>query len=173
MTTPLVLNKKVCLIGRFGVGKTSLVERFVHNRFGEEYLTTVGVRVSQKLLPPLEKAPGQVVQYRLLIWDIAGVEKFDRMTATYLKGAAGVLAVADLTRPATVDILELLLQEFRERNADGGIVLLGNKNDLTYSESVTEILHAIGKQFQVPVLLTSAKTGNNVEQAFLKLAEQL
>ena len=97
------IKKKVCLLGSFAVGKTSLVERFVHNRFDEKYLTTIGVKISQKALPPIEsKRDRQMIQHTFLIWDIAGLEKFDSVEMSYFRGAAGALVVADLTRPETI-----------------------------------------------------------------------
>jgi len=79
------------------VGKTSLVERFVNDRFSEKYLTTVGLTVSQKMMPPVQQEPSdKTVQHMFLIWDIAGLEKFDSMVLNYFRGASGALAVGDV-----------------------------------------------------------------------------
>ncbi len=167
-----LINKKICLIGQFAVGKTSLVERFVYNRFGDHYLTTVGVKVSLKLLPPITRG-AEVRQYQLAIWDIAGIEALDAMTTTYFQGASGALVVGDLTRQATIEALPDLITRFREVNPDAALVILGNKQDLTYPEDAPARLETIAHQWDAPLLLTSAKTGFQVETAFLKLAEQL
>jgi small GTP-binding protein len=92
-------KRKICLLGPSAVGKTSIVERFVYSRFDDKYLTTLGVKVSQKLMPPLRRAgSGRYMQFTFLIWDIAGMEAFDATVKSYYRGAAGALAVADLTR---------------------------------------------------------------------------
>ena len=80
MEETFLIKKKICLLGAFAVGKTSLVERFVYDRFDEKYLTTIGEKISQKLLPPVQDTrSGQLCQHNVLIWDIAGLEKFDRV----------------------------------------------------------------------------------------------
>ncbi len=166
------IQKKICLIGQFAVGKTSLVERFVYNRFGDQYLTTVGVKVSLKLLPPITEGV-TVKQYQLVIWDIAGIDAMDAMTTTYFRGAAGALVVADLTRTATITALPELISSFRQVNPEAALVILGNKQDLTFSPETHQQLQSIARQWQAPVVLTSAKTGFQVEKAFMKLAELL
>ena len=84
--------KKVCLVGDFAVGKTSLVARFVNHTFSDRYLTTVGVSIKTKII---ERAP--VGKLKLIIWDIAGEDKFSRAAERYLHGAHGLLVVADGT----------------------------------------------------------------------------
>ena len=107
------IKKKICLLGSFAVGKTSLVERFVHDRFEDKYLTTVGVKISTKLMPPVESpGSGRFIQHTFLIWDIAGLEKFDRVALNYFRGGAGALAVADLTVPETIDRLHEFCEKF-------------------------------------------------------------
>lgn len=123
-----LLKKKICLLGAFAVGKTSLTDRFVYGRFEEKYLTSVGVKISQKLMPPVQ-APsgGRMVQHAFLIWDIAGLEKFDHVADNYFRGAAGALAVADLTRPETIDDLKRFATRFRFVNPEAKLILVGNK----------------------------------------------
>ncbi len=169
------LKKKICLLGSFGVGKTSLVERFVYNRFGEEYLSTLGVRVSQKRLPSIESSRGKgVVQYTFLIWDIAGMDKFDAVVENYFRGAAGALAVMDLTRPETAERLERICHRFLSVTENAKLLVLGNKLDLVHDEDDREAhpVH-LAKTFATDYLLTSARTGENVEKAFLTLAQKL
>jgi GTPase SAR1 family protein len=82
---------KICLLGTFGVGKTSLVQRFVNDRFSEKYLTTVGLTLSQKMMPPVRhEAADKSIQHMFLIWDIAGIEKYDSMVLNYFRGASGL-----------------------------------------------------------------------------------
>lgn len=175
MDKTTVIKKKVCLVGSFAVGKTSLVERFVHNRFDEKYLTTIGVKVSQKLLPPVkEAATGHAVQHVFLIWDIAGSEKFDHLSPNYFKGAAGAVAVADLTRPDTISDLHSLCQKFQQINSEAYLQIIGNKSDLFDDDSgVGSELLKVAKAYNSALTLTSAKTGENVENVFLSLSRRM
>lgn len=175
MKKSTLLKKKICLLGSFGVGKTSLIERFVHNRFEEKYLTTLGVRISQKILPPVKNSgDGLPKQYYLLIWDIAGLEKFDSVVKNYFRGAAGALAVADLTRPETFEGLLQNVNRFLKINPEAKIGVLGNKVDLLPTkESIPIHLKEIAQGLNTEALSASAKTGENVEAAFLSLAKML
>ena len=83
------LSMKVCLLGDFAVGKTSLVSRFVHNAFSDKYLSTIGVKVSRKTVAVV--GADEVVELTIMLWDLAGNEEFNQMRASYLRGAAGAL----------------------------------------------------------------------------------
>lgn len=162
-----IIQKKICLLGEFAVGKTSLVRQFVEGRFDDKYLSTIGVKVSRK---SLTRAYGTL---NLLLWDLAGSEEFKANTA-YLQGAAGAIVVCDLTRGETLSGLERYAQQVRAAGGTGPLVFLGNKADLTEQRSITEEdLQKAAEALGGPYLLTSAKTGANVEAAFLKLAELL
>jgi len=157
------------------VGKTSLVKQFVHNRFDDKYLTTIGVKISQKTLPPVQHpTSSRVVQYTFLIWDIAGMEKFDTIVMNYYRGASGALAVADLTRQETIPQLQNICDKFRLVSPDARILILGNKQDIFQQnhETIT-LLKKIVSNFSAEYLLTSAKTGEGVEEAFLELARKI
>ena len=170
-----VIKKKICLLGSFAVGKTSLVERFVYDRFDEKYLTTIGVKISQKILPPIhDHQSAQMIQHTFLIWDIAGLEKFDRMATNYFRGAAGALAVADLTRPNTIGDLHAFCDKFLTVNQDVPLVILGNKSDIFQEDQDTLVeLKKTATQYATDFRLTSAKTGEHVEHAFIKLSEKI
>ncbi|MBC6480984.1 MAG: GTP-binding protein [Hormoscilla sp. GM7CHS1pb] len=86
------ITQKICLVGDYGVGKTSLIRRFVERQFSDEYLSNVGVKISRKTL---ELAAANV---RLLVWDLEGSTKFQAIVPTYLQGAMGAVIVADLSR---------------------------------------------------------------------------
>jgi small GTP-binding protein len=170
-----VVKKKICLLGTFAVGKTSTVERFVYSRFDERYLTTIGVRVSQKLLPPMT-VPGkpEQIQYNLLIWDIAAMDRFDAVVENYYRGAAGALAVGDLTRPDSFTHLEEICARFRSVNPQAAFVVAANKVDLQAPN--TALMQAVDRLTAVcgpPAFTTSAKSGENVEAAFLELARKM
>ena len=170
-----MLKKKICLLGTFAVGKTSLVERYVYSRFDDRYLTTIGVKVSEKRLPPVKPAAGgPAVQYTLLIWDIAGMEKFNPAVENYYRGASGALAVADLTRPETISRLDEICRHFLTVNPRARLQVVGNKQDIFEEhEQTLQQLHQSAARYSNATLLTSAKTGENVDQAFRMLAAQL
>ena len=170
-----LIKKKICLLGAFAVGKTSLTERFVYGRFEEKYLTSVGVKISQKTVPPVQAlGGGRMVQHAFLVWDIAGLEKFDHVADNYFRGAAGALAVADLTRPETIEELKRFCTRFRFVNPEAKLVLIGNKADLFDDDRGTlSRLEKLAREYATGSLLTSAKSGAGVEEAFLELSRRI
>ena len=175
MNDTLLIKRKICLLGSFAVGKTSLVERFVHNRFEEKYLTTIGVRVSQKILPPIQNPEsGQRTQFNLLIWDIERIEKFDSVVRNYYRGAAGALAVADVTRPETIPTLQEIVDTFRSVTPEAQLLIVGNKLDIFEQDKKTlALLKKTASHFSTECFLSSAKTGEQVEEVFMMLAKKL
>lgn len=170
-----MIKKKICLIGSFAVGKTSLLGRFVHNRFDDKYLTTIGMKTSKKTFPPVQDPiSGSVVQYAFLIWDIAGMEKFDTLAMNYYRSASGALAVADLTRIETIARLQDICDRFRSVSPGAQLLIIGNKLDIFQQDRETMILlKKTVSNLSAEYLLTSAKTGQGVEQAFLELAKRI
>lgn len=159
-------QKKVCLIGEFAVGKTSLIRRYVEGRFDEKYLTTVGTVVTRKIVPVSDHI------VHLLIWDLAGERRYSR--SRYLVGLAGGLLVCDLTRAETLDAFRGYAADIFEVNPQAELVLLANKSDLSDERVITdEQLIAVAREIQAPLFVTSAKTGDQVEAAFTLLAERL
>ncbi|MGD9899132.1 MAG: Rab family GTPase [Calditrichaceae bacterium] len=174
MNEAVILKKKICLLGMFGVGKTSLVRRFVDNIFDDSYLSTIGVKVSQKILPPVSVSDGRMVQFHFVIWDIEGFGKAGPALKNYYTGASGALIVSDLTRPETIEKIPEIAGFFREINPDARILLAGNKNDLTGEKSKSfELMDSIAASGKHKFYLTSAKTGENVENIFWQLQELL
>ena len=175
MDKATTLKKKICLLGSFAVGKTSLIDRFVYNQFEDKYLTTIGVKISQKILPPVQDhSRQQSVQHTFLIWDIAGLEKFDHVALNYFRGAAGALAVADLTRRETIDNLYKFCDKFLSVNPKASLVILGNKSDLFQDDEQTQSeLEQAAAHYKSEHTITSAKTGEGVEKAFLKLSQDI
>ncbi len=166
------LSKKVCLLGDFAVGKTSLVRRFVYSLFDDKYLSTIGVKVSRKAIV-LPREP-DLVELVLMLWDLAGSEEFDSVRTSYLRGAAGAILVCDLTRPATLDTLSVYAAELCRVNPQARLVVAANKGDLTAEHQLTEAQVAQqAAALSAPYFITSAKTGANVEAAFRLLGELL
>ncbi len=162
-----MIQKKICMLGAFAVGKTSLVRRYVHSMFTDKYLTTVGVKIDKKDVA----LPGRTAS--LLLWDLYGEDEFQRLQTSYLRGSAGLLVVADGMRPATVDkALELRDRAFTALGPLPYLLIL-NKCDLMAEWEVKpdriEALRAQG----TPLLFASAKTGEGVESAFTTLASRL
>jgi small GTP-binding protein len=161
------MQKKICLLGTFAVGKSSLMERFVRSIFSERYHATVGVRI-QKRTVELEPRP-----IDLIIWDLAGEDELVGLRTAYLRGAGGYILVADGTRRGTFNkALEM------QRSADsslGGVpfVLMVNKTDLEGEWSVQDAdLDALTRKGWM-VFKTSAKTGEGVSDGFIRLAKAM
>jgi small GTP-binding protein len=162
-----VIQKKVCLLGGFGVGKTSLVAQFVHSMFSDKYLTTVGVKIDKKSV----NVDGNGVE--LVIWDIYGHDDFQKLRVSYLRGTAGYLLVADGTRPETFDTA---LEVQRLVTATIGAVpfiFALNKADLANDWQIDAIAIRELEQRGWHVLKTSAKTGAHVEDAFTTLSRAM
>lgn len=163
-----VLTRKICIIGDFAVGKTSTIARFVNNVFSDKYLTTVGVKIDTRVLTTTANT-----QLKMVIWDIAGTDRFSAVEFSYLRGASGYLVVADGTRAHTVDVAEQLVAEARERYGEVPLVYLVNKSDLQNEWDVSDDRLASLRDAGSPVFVTSAKSGDNVDQALHCLAEAL
>ncbi len=170
MPTNVELVKKVCLIGDPGVGKTSLIRRFVQDEFSDDYLSTIGAKVTKKEKFIDINQEDLRIHLVLMIWDVAGQKEYQQFHEMYLKGMEGVLAVCDLSRRNTFDRLQNALQ-LVEKNAGGiPMVFLLNKADLVDPATVDlRQVNALAAQKGIAVLTTSAKTGQNVEPAFSKL----
>ena len=169
-----IISKKICLIGDFSVGKTSLIRRFVEDKFSDRYLSTVGVKISRKSLELERQNISQLVN--LLIWDIEGQTKFQPIAANYLKGASGAIIVADLTRPETLEHLQKHLDFFFSVNPQGLATVALNKSDLVVEEKLAKIIQLYNFDHHPQVLatyVTSAKTGESVELIFKQLAENM
>ncbi|MEL7186221.1 MAG: Rab family GTPase [Pseudomonadota bacterium] len=164
MTT---LTSKICIVGDFAVGKTSVCERFVKNEFSEKYLTTVGVKIDTKEIH-LER---RNVDVKMVLWDVAGSDKFGDKEFAYLRGAAGYLYVADGTRSLTLSTAATLKKDIDKRFDDKPGILLVNKCDLTDAWEVSDELLAIQRKRFVEVFETSAKVGTAVDDALTRLAE--
>jgi small GTP-binding protein len=161
------LQKKICMLGAFSVGKTSLVKRFVQSVFSEAYLTTVGVKIDKKTV----ELPNRTVT--LILWDLAGEDDISSLRMTYLRGAAGYVLVADGTRPATLEVALSLRRRVEAEFGSLPFVLLVNKNDLKDEWSVRDEEVEVLRQSGWWVRPTSARTGEGVENAFETLAERV
>jgi len=156
---------KVCLLGEAGVGKSSLVARYVLNQFTERYSPSIGARMLKKEIRV--GTPEGDVNVVLLIWDVMGEKTLaDLLKDAYFGGSQGILGVADLSRPDTIEELPGWISAAQSVAGPVPVVLLGNKNDLHPSIESTESFVALAERSSTPCWLTSAKTGENVETAF-------
>ena len=162
-----MISKKICMIGAFSVGKTSLVEQYVRSIFSDRYLSTVGVKISKKQCRVGEE------DVNLVLWDMEGKDEYNEINTSYLRGAMGFFVVADGMRKDTLDTA--LLIRLLALDVAGNIphYLLLNKADLLADWKVTEedVAHLEAQGLQV--LKTSAKTGEGVEEAFMRLTEAM
>jgi small GTP-binding protein len=162
-----MLKKKICLVGAFAVGKTSLVRRYVHSIFSEKYHTTVGVKVDRKRVVVND------IPTELIIWDLHGEDEFQSVRTQYLRGASGCIFVADGTRAATLDVALNLHKRVEEAVGQVPSILAINKYDL---KTQWEVDASLDKRMELEVfsvLHTSAKTGTSVECAFETLAAKM
>ena len=162
-----MISKKICMIGSFCVGKTALVQRFVYSIFSDRYLSTLGVKISKK-----EIAVGGH-EINLVLWDLEGKDDYAGVNFSYLRGAMGIFVVADGTRLETLEAGLSLRSRSLELLGDIPNIFLLNKADIVDSWEVTEDHIAEMKRQGIELRLTSAKTGQSVDEAFSTLTEAM
>ena len=162
-----MIQKKVCMLGASAVGKTSLVARFVQSIFSDKYLTTVGVKIDKKIVNVEDQ------QLTFMLWDLAGEDEFLQIRMSYLRGTSGYLLVADGTRRATLDKALDLHSRVEDELGEIPFILLLNKSDLTDEWEIEDGMLQTAIEKGWTVYETSAKTGDNVEEAFFALAEKM
>ena len=167
MSEPLpILQKKVCMLGAYAVGKTSLVSRFVRSIFSDKYQTTVGVKIDKKTVSLGDH------EVSLLLWDLAGEDDFIQVRMSYLRGSAGYLLVADGMRRGTLDKAVELQQRAENEIGKLPFILLINKLDVIDDWEIKESDIASLADAGWRIVATSAKTGVGVQETFLALAQK-
>ena len=173
MSEKPMMQKKICMLGAFAVGKTSLVRRFVEGRFDDRYLSSIGVKINRK---PVLVARTTV---NLIVWDLAGSEDYNGLQASYLQGAVGGIVICDLSRGDTLKSWDHYSRRLRQANPGARVILVANKADLHEARALSDDdLWRVSAKCDdgtgiPPYFLTSAKTGENVEAVFHRLAELL
>ena len=152
------------------MGKTSLIRRFVHDEFSDNYLSTIGTKVSEKDLNV--KRAGSDVLVHLVIWDIAGQQTFTSVAPSLFKGAQGALLICDMTRKPTLSNLNNWIYNLNKAAGEVPFVVLANKWDLSDRMAFNLVeVERVAHGHYAACMPTSAKTGHNVEAAFQKLGE--
>ena len=161
-----MISKKVCIVGAFSVGKTSLIKRYVASIFDEKYITTIGVKIDKKVIRVIDQ------EVCLVIWDIEGDDDFSELKSSYLRGASGYILVADGTRPNTLAVAEKLHAQAQALLGNVPAVFALNKKDLVEEWRIgdTELKSL---QEWADVFETSAKDDLAVESLFVTLAEKM
>lgn len=157
------VSKKIVVLGHFGVGKTSLIRRFVEDSFSDNYKVSIGVHITKKVV---EIKTDETVS--LILWDLEGTDDIETIRNSYLLGTHGVVFVFDVTRPSTFQGLASDVAIVKEKIDKAPVLVVGNKADLVVQDELEALLkeHGIATDF-----LTSAKTGDGVNSLFLDLAK--
>ncbi|MCK4757985.1 MAG: GTP-binding protein [Thermoplasmata archaeon] len=164
---------KICLVGDGGVGKTSLIKKYVLDIFDDKYISTIGTKVSKKT-QTIEQE-GRTAEMDMMIWDIMGQSSFRVLLQdAYFYGAHGIIAVCDVTRPETLDGIHDWIDSTREIIGDAPIIFLANKCDLGDQMKVDKAkMDTQLVRYEMPIMMSSAKNGENVEKAFELLGEMI
>ena len=175
MTETRHLKSKICLIGEKAVGKTSLIRRYVLDMFDDQYLTTIGTKVTKKEARIFLPEQDLLVDVDMTIWDIMGEKGFrELLKDAYFYGANGILAVADQTRRKTLDDLDDWIDGVEQVVGKVPLLIAVNKCDLASSAQFGERdVEQVARAFDCPFLLTSAKSGTNVEEAFRRIGQMV
>ncbi len=161
-----MISKKVCMLGAFSTGKTSLVEKFVHSIFSDKYLSTVGVKISKKNMVLGD------TDLTLVLWDMEGQDFYTNANIAFLRGAMGYFLVLDGLRAETYQVALDLYAE-ASKNLKVPCYFLINKADLRDEWEITDEMIASLEEKGIKALLTSAKTGEGVEDAFTRLGHDM
>lgn len=162
-----MIQKKVCMVGAFATGKTSLVARFVKSIYSEIYQTTVGVKIDKKTVNLANE------EVNLILWDIQGEDDFHKLRLSYLRGLSGYLLVVDGTRRATLDKAFIIQQRIEQEVSKVPFILILNKSDLTDECEIDDMAIQETIKMGWTVIQGSAKTGLGVEAAFLNLTQKM
>ncbi len=158
------ISKKVILLGHFGVGKTSLIKRFVHHSFSDEYLTTIGVKIDKKVIKVGN------TNLSMIIWDIAGESTHKRIPESYKLGSHGAIYVIDVMRPSTYENIDSEILTLQKMMPSLSIIKVANKIDLLIENEESMLRNDLPLE---KFTSCSAKTGENIEKVFSLLAKQM
>ena len=168
------ISKKILLLGDPSVGKTSLVRKFVYDMFDDNYISTLGTKVTKKSIVYENLLPDTKLQLTLLIWDVMGQKDYERFQQRAYTGSQGALLVCDLTRSETLQSLPEWVTNLFNVTSQIPITIIANKNDLSDQKQFDlKDIEEYASTFEVPSFLTSAKTGENINEVFKLLAQNM
>ena len=173
MITVNEIKSKICLIGDGGVGKTSLIRKYVLDQFEDEYLATFGTKATKKRIK-YKVDENKIIDLNLIIWDIMGQHDFKNVQVRAYQGAQAAFIVCDVTRKETLYNIAFWQMEIFRVTREIPIIVLANKVDLNGQAEITDDdLKDVSRDLKVPCFYTSAKTGKNVEAAFIELGKRI
>jgi small GTP-binding protein len=166
------IKVKICLVGDAGVGKTSLIRRYVLDVFDDEYITTLGTKVSKKKV--IIKHGDHKYEIVLSIWDILGQESFTNIQTMSFKGSKGTLLICDITRKNSLENLQNWYTRVKDVAGEIPFIILANKSDLKDQYAFNEEdLKNFATGLNMPYYLTSAKSGKNVIKTFFQISDMI
>jgi len=165
---------KLCLVGASGVGKTSLIRRYVLDMFSDDYIQTLGAKVTKKtILIPVHN-PSPPLEVVMTIWDVMGNAGFrELLKESYFFGCQGILAVCDATQRVTLEDLDGWIDRAWDVAPDVPVHILVNKVDLQGPALDEDRVRSFSEAYGSPYLFTSAKRGDNVTKAFDEIARRI
>src|SRR3990170_5278969 len=175
MAKPRFLKTKVCLVGEGAVGKPSLIRRYAMDQFDDSYLATIAAKVTKQRMELSMPPEGTPVTLEMSIWDVMGQRRFrELLDDAYFTGVSGILAVADVTRKETVSALYEWVERVDAVSSQAPVVIAVNKSDLSDQAQVSESdVAPIARALRGKYMMTSAKTGAGVEEAFRLLGTRV
>ena len=159
---------RISFLGDAACGKTSIINRYLENRFSDIHLTTIGLEKNEKKMKMKDGT-----QMKVILWDTAGQERFKTMTKTPIKASQGIVLVFDITKKSTFENLENWVKTIKENNNNAPVALFGNKSDMIDDIEVnTEDAEKYAKEKEMFFFETSAKENVNIKEGLDKIIEE-
>lgn len=168
----MAVGKKLVMLGESGVGKTSLVRRYVLGQFSDEYQTTLGVNI-YKHDDEVEGRDGRPVSFKHLLWDVEGGLQRQALLDSYIRGASGAIVVGDISQGDPLRPMRENAERFRGARPGRPVVFAVNKVDLVAGQPQLEGAKELADEFQGVLVYTSAATGEEVPLLFRTLAHRI